>query len=306
MKKTSWLLILLFIPVVAYGFFAKRLPIPLPDVYTVKLKNLTYFDLISKDLDMLRWNQAELTESKPEDLEVDVGDLNFNEVRYGCFRFGNRGQRTWFFMGKDSDGYWSDLYIDQNLDYRIEKKEKIKGLQTGTDSVRGIRRMEAFSLVPVPITVSYKGVTAEFERNLYFFIKTGIYQKNDSADSIVVAITASFLEGEFSIRDKGNLGLVKFRIIDINGNGCFNDYGIDLLSMDLNRDGYFRKNESDKLAEYPYSSDKKQRWRVIVPPFPANIAIADVVSEIDPVTLEPLPSHEGPQQEPSAVPIPEE
>ncbi len=297
MKRISWLLILLFIPMTVNGFFEKRLLIPQPDVYTVKLRNFTFFDLISKDMAMLQWNQAELFESKPEDLEVDIGDLDLSEVKYGCFQLGNHGQKIWFFMGKDDEDYWSEFYIDQNLDQRIEKKEKIKGFQTGQNLVRGIRSMEALSLVPVSITVSYKGIKTEFEKKLYFFIKTGIYKKNDLSDTIVTAITASFLEGEFNIPENGKLRLVKFRIIDVNGNGCFNDYGIDFLMMDLNHDGYFRKNESDKLAEYPYSSDKRQQWRIIVPPFPAKIAVINAISEMDPSILEPLPSNNNSKPE---------
>lgn len=297
MKKISWLLILLFIPVMVNGFFDKRLPIPLPEVYPVKIRNLTFFDLISKDLDMLQWNQAELTESKPQELEIDFDELNLSEVKYGCFKFGNFDQKTWFFMGKDSDGYWSEFYIDQNLDQRIVKKERIKGFQTGRDSVQNIQRMQALSMVPVSVKVSYKGVTAEFEKDLYFFIRTGVYQKNNLSDTMVVASTASFLEGEFKIPDNKKSKTVKFRIIDVNGNGCFNDYGTDLLLMDLNHDGYFRKKEIDKLAEYPYSSDKKQRWRVVVPPFPAKIAVVDVIGEMDPATLEPLTANDNSKPE---------
>lgn len=304
MKKLSWLLILLFIPVMVNGFFDKRFPIPLPEVYPVKLRNLTFFDLVSKDLDMLRWNQAELTESKPEGLEVDLGEVNLSDVKYGCFKFGNLDQKTWFIMGKDSDGYWSEFYIDQNLDQRIEKKEKVKGFQTGQDSIRGLQRMQALSLVPVSVKVSYKGVTAVFEKSLYFFIRTGVYQKNNLSDSMVIATTASFMEGEFKVPGNGNSRLVKFRIIDANGNGCFNDYGIDFLLMDLNHDGYFRKKETDKLAEYPVSIDKKQRWRFVVPPFPAKIAVVDVIAEIDPTILEPSPTKDSINPETTSETVP--
>lgn len=293
MKKISWLIILLFIPVIVNGFFDKRLPIPLPEVYPVKLRNLTFFDLVSKDLDLLRWNQAELTESKPQEIEVDPGELNLGDPKYGCFKFGNLERKIWFIMGKDSDGYCSEYYIDQNLDQRIEKKEKVKGFQTGQDSIQGLQRMQALSIVPVPVKVAYKGITTEFEKNLYIFIRTGVYQKNNLSDTMVVATTASFIEGEFKVPGKGDSRLVKFRIFDSNGNGCFNDYGTDLLSMDLNHDGYFRKKEMDKLTEYPVSSEQKQRWRLVVPPFPAKIAVVDVIAEIDPATLEPSPAKDS-------------
>jgi hypothetical protein len=292
MKKVSWLLIVLLIPVIilpvmVHGFLDKRLPLPLPDFYPVKLRNLTFFDLVSKDLDMLQWNQAELTESKPPELEVNLGELDLTEGKFGCFKFGNLGQKVWFWMRKDSDGYWSEFYIDQDRDQQIEKNERVKGFQTGQDSFQGIQRFQALSLVPVSLKVAYQGAKAEFERNLYFFIRTGVYQKKNLADSMVSAVTAGFLEGEFKVPDRGGSKMVKFRIMDANGNGCFNDYGTDLLMMDLNRDGYFRKKEIDKLAEYVVSSDKKHQWRVVVPPFPAKIAVVEVAAEIDSVALEP-------------------
>lgn len=274
-------------PVIEGGFFNRRLPVPLPGVYPVKVRNLTYFDLVSKDLDMLRLSQAELTESKPENFEVDLGETDLTEMKYGCFKFGNLDQKTWFLVGKDTDGYWSDFYIDQNMDQRIEKSERIKGFQTGRDIVRGIDRMQALSLVPVSIKVLFKGARAEFEKNLYFFIRTDGYQKNNLEDTMVTSVTASFLEGEWNVSDGRKTKTVKFRIVDANGNGCFNDFGTDYLMMDLNQDGFFRKKESDKLMEYPVSPDKKQQYRVVIPPFPAKIAVVNVTDEIDPMALEP-------------------
>ena len=51
-------------------FFVKQLPLPLPGIYPIKMKTLTYLDLASKSLNDLDWNTAELTESRPEGLTV--------------------------------------------------------------------------------------------------------------------------------------------------------------------------------------------------------------------------------------------
>jgi hypothetical protein len=302
------MLFIMLIPFLASGFFQKRLPVPLPGVYPIKLRNLTLFDLVSKDIEGLyKLNLAELTEAKPEDLEVDVDYQNMGEVRFGYFKLGNNDQKTWFFMGKDQDGYWSEFYIDQNLNQRIEKKERIKGFQTGQDFLtHRVKRMQALSFVPVSLKVSYKGLTSEFEKNIYFFIIASIYQKKDLSDNVVGAISASFFEGEFMALQDGNPKPVKFRIMDINSNGCFNDYGADFLSMDLNDDGYFRKNESNQLAEYLVpGSDKKQRLRLIVLPFPTKIAVTDTQQEYDLSTLEPIPEPVNAQPESSLTPVPQ-
>ena len=314
MKKLPWLLILIFIPVMAAwpmpapvfaGLFNRQSPVPIPGVYPVKLRNLTFFDLISKDLDMLMFCRAELTDSKPEDLEVDLGELDLTGMKYGCFKFGNLDRKTWFVMGKDDDGYWTEFYIDQDMDQRIETKERVKGFQTGRDLVRSIRRLQALSLVPVSVKVLFKGARREFEKNLYFFIRTNSYKKDNQEDTLVVATTASFFEGEWKVAEGQKTKTVKFRIVDANGNGCFNDFETDLLIMDLNQDGYFRKKEVNQIKEYPVTSDKKQ-YRIVVPSFPAKIAVVDVTAEIEPETLEPAPAGNNlqPETNPGENPAP--
>ncbi len=293
MKKGLWILTLLLFPCLVNGFFEKKLPVAIPDVYNVKLKNFTYFDLVSKDLQsLLKLNQAELTDAKPEDLQVDVDYQSMDTVKFGYFKFGNNDQKTWFVMSKDENGYWSELYIDQNYNYRIEKKERVKGFQTGEDFVSNkVKRMQALSWIPIPIRVVYKGLTAGFEKNLYFFLVTSFYQKNNLSDSAVGAVAASFFEGEFQILVKGNPKPVKFRMIDTNSNGCYNDYGQDRLFMDNNGDGYFRKKESEPLKEYLTfgQGNQGQRLHMIILPFPAKIAVIDIEQEFDIATLEPLP-----------------
>jgi hypothetical protein len=308
MKKTYWMLIILLIPFITCGFFQKRQPEILPGVYSIKLRNLTLFDLVSKDIESVyKLNLAELTEAKPEDLEVDVDYQKMWEVRFGYFKLGNNDQKTWFFMGKDQDGYWSEFYIDQNLDHRIEKKERIKGFQTGQDFVtHKVKRMQALSFVPVSLKVSYKGLTFEFEKNLYFFIITSIYQKKELTDNVVGVISASFFEGEFKALIDGNPKQIKFRIMDTNSNGCFNDYGTDQLFIDRNNDGFFRKNESYPLTEYLVSgSDKKQRSRLIALPFPAKIAVVEAQQEYDLSSLEPIPEPVNTKPEASPPPAPQ-
>ncbi len=151
MKKSSWILSIILIPCIASGFFQKQLPAPFPGVYPIKLRNLTIFDLVSKDSrDLYKLNLAELSEAKPEGLEVDADYQNMGEIRFGYFKLGNNDQKTWFFMAKDQEGYWSEFYIDQNLDHRIEKKEKIKGFQTGQDVLtHKVKRKQALSFIPV-------------------------------------------------------------------------------------------------------------------------------------------------------------
>lgn len=303
MKKLLWLLILL-VPFSVFGFFKKHFPVALPALYPVKLRTLTYFDIISKDLNDIKWNTAELTDSKPEDLEVAVDYQSASEFKFGCFRLGNNEQKTWFLLCKDKEGFWSELYIDQNHDGQIEKKERIKGLQTGQEITNRIKVMDTSTLIPIPLKVSYKGLFTEFDQEVYFFIVIKAYQKSDLTDLIVGAVTASFFEGELKVENNNKQTQVKFRIIDGNSNACFNDYGTDLIYWDLNGDDYFRKDESIKLTEYLVSDSKSEhQLRMVVPPFPAKIAVIAANQELNDTSLEHLPEKDTPtKSEPTPQP----
>ncbi len=265
-----------------------KMPVPLEGTYPLKNKTLTIFDLYSKE-NKIYYNVAEVVESKPEKLTIgfDLGQLI--EYRFGSFKFGNNNRQTWFVMGKDSQGFWSEFYIDQNNDLIIKEKEKVKSFQSGQDKVKGFERAQSLSLIPVRIKVSYKGMAEEIQKNLYFFIITTVLSKNEASDLLVEAITASFLDGEVKVASGETVKSVNFRLIDANGNGCFNDYGADLILIDQNSNNYFQTNESHKLAEFfdlTDSTGKQKQLRIVIPPYPAKIAIIGADQEYDLLDLE--------------------
>ncbi len=265
-----------------------KMPAPVEGTYALKTKTLTIFDLYSEQYEIY-YNVAEVVESKPDKLTVAI-DLNqFTEYRFGSFIFGNNNRPTWFLMGKDAQGYWSEFYIDQNNDLIIKEQEKVKSFQSGQDKVKGLERAQSMSLIPVQIKVAFKGLSGEIEKNLYFFIITTVFSKNGASDLVAEAITASFLDGEINVAYEGTIKKMKFRLIDANGNGCFNDYGTDLIFIDLNYNNYFQKRESFKLVEFfdfQTSNGEQKQLRIIVPPYPAKIAVIGVDQEYDLIDLE--------------------
>ena len=269
--------------------FSSKLPNPTEGTYPVKLKTFTIFDLMDMDSSAeLYFNTAELTESKPENLQFDFEYEKMADYKFGAFKFGNNERKVWFVMGKDDQGFWTEYYIDQNLDNRITQKEKIKSFRTEQGSAKGYKTTDVFSLIPIPVRVSYKGQSSEIEKNLFFFILIKSFAKNKNVDTVVQALTASFLEGEVKVAAKNEF-LVKYRILDGDANGCFNDYGKDLILMDLNHDGYFKKNETRKLVEfYDIINREKQKkqLRLIVMPIPAKIAVTEATSDYDRTQLE--------------------
>ena len=50
-------------------------------------------------------NLAELTDSKPDDLKIEVADFDkLIDPQFGSFLFGNNNKKIWFLMGKDHKG----------------------------------------------------------------------------------------------------------------------------------------------------------------------------------------------------------
>jgi hypothetical protein len=287
MKKLYFPFILL-VALFLVGFTGK-LPVINQGIYPVKIKNLTYFDLATRDIDW-KENFAEVVESKPESLEVEPDYSKWDEVKFGSFKFGNTDQKVWFVMGTDFEGYWTEFYIDSNHDNRITAKEKVKSFESIPGKYKGFKTKGVLSLIAVPVRVPFKGLTGKFEKTLYFFISVTSYLKKDATDTIVDALAASFLEGEAKITVGKNDKLVKFRIIDSNSNGCFNDYGKDQIFMDLNYDGYFKKNESQKLVEFFNIANKqKEQLQMFIPPYPGKIAVGEANQDFDRSQLEPLP-----------------
>jgi hypothetical protein len=265
---------------------APKLPLPLEGVYDVKLRTLTYFDIGSKDF-TVGWNYAELTPTKPEGLTVGFEYEKLQEIRFGYFKFGNNERQTWFLFGKEAAGGNLQMFIDLNGDSELSPKEKLESLQVFEKKSFGQIRREVFSLIPVPIQVSYKGVSTVYEQKIYYFFDIQFLTKKDKTDVFVNALTAGFLDGEMSFSDGKQTRKIKFRIYDNNGNGCFNDYGTDLLYVDVNNDEFYKKNEMRSLAEFFELADGTGRQlRMVVIPYPAKIAVIGATADLDRATLE--------------------
>ncbi|NLW48603.1 MAG: hypothetical protein GXY86_14905 [Firmicutes bacterium] len=278
---------------------SSKMPAPLEGVYPLKTKTLTIFDLYSEEYEIY-YNVAEVVESKPENLAVDFDLGQLTEYRFGSFILGNNNQRTWFLMSKDPQGYWSDFYIDQNSDLTIKENERIKSFQSGQDKIKGMGRTQSMTMIPVRIKVSFKGLSGEIHKNLYFFMVTTVLTKKGASDLMVEAISATFLDGEINIATDETVKRMNVRLIDANGNGCFNDYGIDLIFIDLNNNDYYQKREGFKLAEFfdfSESTGEQKQLRIIVPPFPKKIAITGAGQDYDLADLEAQSDQEDEEDE---------
>ncbi len=303
MKKLKLLSFLLFAGIIL-GCSGK-MPLPIEGVYPLKTKNLTIFDLYTQEY-QINSNVAEVVEARPEKITIDFDLHQLKDYRFGNFKLGNNNQQTWFVMGKDDQGYWSEFYIDQNNDLKINESEKIKSFQSGQDRVKGLNRSQSLTLIPVRVKVSYKGLAGETQKNIYLFIITTVYSKKNASDLMVEAINASFLDGEIQVASGEVKKRINFRLIDANSNGCFNDYGTDLIFFDLNSNNYYQRKESHKLVEFfnlQTITGEERQFRIIVPPYPAKIAIIGAGQEYDLVELEAKSDPEEEDETEESAPV---
>ena len=286
MKKTIlWLAGFLALVVILPGCAGLgKAPLFEEGVYPVHAKTFTYLELVAAQ-PAITPNIANLTETKPDSLTVDFDPAALRGPVFGYFRFGNNEQKTWFVIGKDGDGNWSDFYIDRNLDYHLSPAEKVTGWETGQGAYRGYQTTSTYITAPLALLVSYKGAERDYTAKPGFLIEILDVMKNNARDTFVKAYAAGFFEGEIPIRTGKAIRTFHFQLIDADSNGCFNDYGRDLAYLDANGDGYFRNDESHPLAEY-FGSANLQR-QIAVPPYPAKIAVTGVNADIDAAALEP-------------------
>ncbi len=280
--------------------FARKLPSPSMGVYDAKLRTLTFFDIVSKDFN-LSSGGAEVLETKPESLQVKIDYDKLEDVKFGYFKLGNNEQKVWFLLGKNSTTNRLDFYIDQDANNELAEKERVESFQAFDRKASGYNITEYFTMIPVSLRVTYKGEKSLFQKKLYFFLSVDLISKKNSTDTIVYAYTASFLEGEMKVQTAKGEKLVKIRIMDNNGNACFNDYGKDLIYMDVNADEFFRKNEFQPLTEfydYPTSKKEKVQLRLVVLPLPAKLAVVEAAAEIDRSLFEPVSDPEEQEKEP--------
>jgi hypothetical protein len=290
MKKYSMIIALGMLSLLFFG--ATKLPYISAGTYLVKMVNIGRDEFFGNDFtDVFQTaNEANLIDSKPNELMVTPELEKLTDIRYGSFKLGNNEKDVWFVMGKDPAGYYSKIYIDQNLDYNISDEEKVQDIQTFDRRLKGIMvHFASAQTTPVPLTVSYKGMTGEIKKKVYFYLWARIFEKNDTDTSTVTIATISALQGLIRVMVGRNEKLVKFRLLDTNSNGCFNDYGKDVICMDLNYDGLYQENQT--LSEYfDIKTDTgKKQIHFIVLPFPGKVQVTEAIQEFDASKLEPEP-----------------
>jgi hypothetical protein len=293
LKKILMALILIVFSLGMLG--AMDFPFPVEGIY-----DLTPAKIKSKEInkyfkaEILKYKQAQVVETKPDILKVEPEITTFKGLQYGSIRLGNNEKDVWFVIRKNDFDYYSELYVDQNFDNNITSQEKVPNLDTWEDK-DGSLLIHSSSTYPksVPVMVSYKSTAyGEITKKLSFYIHTQYIMKKNGTNTLWIGfINTSALEGTFTVTIDHREKDIRFRLIDTNANGCYNDYKKDNILMDLNEDGKFTEDEAQSLFNYFVVKVKKQKkqLQLAVMPCPAKVAVIGVNQDFDSTQLEPEP-----------------
>jgi hypothetical protein len=292
MKKVILIVTIIAVPLLLLG--AVEVTFPCPGTYDVQQVTLKFKDIFKKK-SITHWKSAHIVESKPTDLTVEPPIEKIKGIRYASVRLGNNEKDTWLVMGQDDAGYYSEIYLDQNLDNNITTKEKIADIDTFQVEDKGFTiNIGRVYPKPIPLLVSYKGSKGEIRKKLYFYLQSEIALKKKTDTLFLSFINATALEGKITVKWFGGRNDSRVRLVDANSNGCFNDYNKDCIFMDLNA---YEKSDANKksinvlspLYEYFNIKEKSKikQMRLVVLPYPAKVSVIEATEEFDPVQLEP-------------------
>ena len=212
MKKYALLATLVFIPLLFIG--AVKLPFPTQGEYVGKIVNVPSEDFFKDDYLRQRVNVAVLTDTKPDELTIDP-ELKLEKPKYGSVLFGDNDKRIYFVMTQDKEGYWTDFYIDQNLDYKITPAEKLKNMFKWNPQKTNTNwdLMEtSITSDPFQLTISYKGSAGEIRKKLSFYLWINDYTaKGRPEDTEVWFQTVSAFEGFVKVLIGKDEKLVKYQ-----------------------------------------------------------------------------------------------
>lgn len=285
MKKVKLVLLILLLCSCLVGFSRSKPPKLSEGTYDVQRRILARFDLASGEMNDIKSNVAEMFDSFPENINLSFETNDMKESFYGRVLLGNTGQETWFFLGQRGEELV--VYVDMDGDGEIGKKEQVKSFTSGVIEKKEITNFQFFTAIPIGIDVNFRNEEKTIKHKLFFFISLSLVVKDDLQEVYVSFIDASFFDGKMPIVRRGKTFSVKFRIVDGDSNGCFNDYGRDILYVDVNGDGYYVNKECWPLSEYFFNNDNKQ-IRFVVTPQPKKLLITQPEATVNRSELEDL------------------
>ena len=216
---------------------------------------------------------------RPEDIKLELPEGKFDDYQFGEITLGNAGTTYQFVIGNQKNYFYDRLYVDLNQDGVITTEEEIELIEQQNIALGYTRQiLEAHLTLDVEYALEDdKKTTHELDIVLTFF-----YQR--AQDNVIAFYTVrnnTFLVGT----GMGDKNPVYFALVDADGNGIYNDLGIDMLFVDKNGDHRFDyRKETGVLAglqEMRGPDGKKGIYRLILSAWPGKLGIVDWFAEYD-------------------------
>lgn len=269
MKKRFYLL---FLAVFILSWGATYKPVLVPGTYTVKPEGSWALVDFPKDSYHSEGIQIFLGE-KPDKLKIELVDGRFAGYQYGRIALGNAGTVYNFIIGSQNSYFFDSLFIDQDRNGIITPKEEVK-MEEKQNVALGYTRqiLEAQTKLDVTYRLSSG---EELKRTLDISI-TFFYQK--TPDNLIVFYT---VKNNTLFVGSGMTGKnpVYFALVDADGNGNYNDYGVDMIFYDLNGDNRFDYTKETRvlaeLQELIGMDKKKGIYRFVLGVWPTKLGVID-------------------------------
>lgn len=225
---------------------------------------------------------------QPDGLKLELPEGKFVAYQYGKIALGNAGNVFNFVIGNQKNYFYDTLYIDLDHNGIITTKEEVK-LEEKQNIAQGyvIQILTADARLNVDYSLTNgKILTRPLDMVLTFF-----YEKNAELTNTFYIIHNNTLFTGTTLAENGSP--LFFAIADGDNNGCYNDFGTDIVFYDKNHDNKFDYvKESQTLAELQEMKGedrKKDIYRLNLFAWPTRLVITPGKSPINPADVEPTP-----------------
>lgn len=226
------------------------------------------------------------SQDQPANLKLEIPEGKFASYQFGRVLLGDAGTAYNFVIGNQKNFFYDTLYFDLDRNGVITVKEEVK-----LDEKQNIALGYVFQIFSADpkLKVDYrssngKTVTRELDIRMTF-----VYEKNSERANAFFLVRNSTLFTGTTLSENGSP--LVFAIADGDANGCYNDFGTDLVFYDKNRDNKFNYvKESQTLAELQEMKGpdrKKDIYRLILFPWPTKLMIVPGIDKVNPADVEP-------------------
>jgi hypothetical protein len=260
-------------------------PVFIPGVYDVKPDK--HWDIVDYPKTEYHYGKfSTYSPYKPAHLKLELPADRFAGFQYGWFTLGNAGNVFYFVIANQRSYFYDAFYIDLDRNGVITPKEEVRMEEKQSVALGYVfQTYEAEFQVNVDYRLSQgKQITRPLDLKLTF-----VYQKNAQRAEAFYILKNNTLFTGTTLSEKDPL---YFAIADGDSNGCYNDFGVDIVFFDRNRDGKFEYGkESQPLAELQdiRVGRKSEIHRLVLAPWPLKLGIINTNQAYKYSDFEPKP-----------------